>query len=124
MDFRYYPRLKQKYPFVIMLITTLIMLTYIILSYSPAPLIFLSISRAILFILYIVLFIVSIRFKRYLYSIYFLMAWICALPVLKVARFGQDAGITYIAPWDFIDIIALLIYIFLCYSYYPVNSEK
>lgn len=116
---RYYPQIEQKYPFVIAVIATISVAVYTVFSYiisSPEYLLLIKVPMLICFALMLFC---SIRTKRYLYIVFFAFLIVTCTPFLKIGHYETTQVEVYMLPWDFMNILIFLIFIFVCYSFYP-----
>jgi hypothetical protein len=116
---RYYLQLEEKLPFTIILILTILMAIFIVLTHYPSSVEYLLILRRSMQICCVIILVLSIKHKRYIHSIFFIFLLVTTFCFNKTGHFGQAKNFYFIFFWDLLNIVDLLIFIYFCYSYYP-----
>ena len=118
----YYPPIRQKLPFTIIILLIIIWILFVITNYIPFVFEYILVIRIINILFLIIMSGYTIIFKRYLHTFVFICIFFSSIS-LEVVLSNADFSIINCIPWSMFNIITLILLIYFSLSYYP-NSQK
>jgi hypothetical protein len=118
----YYPPIRQKLPFTIIILLIIIWILFAITTYIPSFFEYILVIRIINILFLIIMSWYTIIFKRYLHTFIFICILFSCI-ALEVVLANTDFSIISCIPWSMFHIMMFLLLIYFSFSYYPIRKK-